>query len=211
MTRSSRRERRTKAIAQVWAMIDDAHPRSISRVPPLRRRNALRKRHWILRRAGPLCRARGANEPSASLNHPRRLALGHSGPLPAGLGSSPSKWRLPLVWFQIARSGAFCTALSPLRPRLPAEANFPDALRIVIRLSVPPAIVSKDEMESRIAPDCPRRAHRRWRPPQASRRAVPLCSRHFPTSPGWFAARRQVHLARKRTKTEAWLGVTGAR
>ena len=82
MTHSSRRERRTKAIAEVWAMIDDAHPLVAPHQPrPVLETEelALRKRHRILRRAGPLCRARGANEPSRITEPPRRLALGHSG------------------------------------------------------------------------------------------------------------------------------------
>jgi len=71
--------------------------------------------HRILRRAGPLCRARGANEPAESLN---RLA---ASPVvtPAAFGTKSGsniaylsrlgflRTRLPLVWFQIAGSGAF--------------------------------------------------------------------------------------------------------
>jgi len=58
-------------------------------------------------------------------------------------------------------------------------------------------------------PDCPRRAHRRWRPPRR-RRAVPLRFRHSTTFSGWFAAHWATNSSgKKRTETEARLGVPG--
>ena len=71
--------------------------------------------HRNLRRAGPLCRACRANKPSKSLNRPAASPM----VTPAAFGTKSGsniaylsklgflRTRLPLVWFQIAGSGAF--------------------------------------------------------------------------------------------------------
>ena len=69
MIHSSRRDRKTKAIAEVLAMIADADPELAPHHPSpvCETRMVVGERHRILRCAGPLCRARYANEERESL------------------------------------------------------------------------------------------------------------------------------------------------
>ncbi len=115
MTHSSRRERRTKAIAEVLVMIDDAHPE----LAPDRPDSDREADEWLWDIAtgfcavGPLCRACGANEPAESLNRPAASPV----VTPAARGPSVARKLDRGLLHRLGMPPFFVAQLEPLKPK----------------------------------------------------------------------------------------------